>query len=1059
MESIAATPSPLSRALDTINRLKAQLAAQRTDAPVAVVGVGLRFPGGIDTIDAYWQALAERRDLVRELPPARRAPFGAAWDAVPHKAGFLDEITGFDAGFFGISPREARAMDPQHRLLLEVAWEALEHAALPPDQLRGTRTGLYIGITGQSDYRDWQPGEPDAYWATGNGHCFAAGRLAYAMGFHGPAIAVDTACSSGLVAVHLAAQALRRGECEVAIAGGVNLILSPRSTRLMQETRALSPDGLCRTFDARANGYTRGEGCGVVVLKKLDAARRDGDRVLAVIHGSAINQDGRSSGFTAPNVLAQISLIEAALADASATPADIGLVEAHGTGTSLGDPIEIEAIACALGRKNGGAPLYVGSAKTNLGHLEAAAGLAGLIKAIACCAHGAIPALVHFETLNPRIDLSGTAIAMPTALTAWQPAMGKLAGVSAFGISGTNAHVIVGPGEPRPVDRPVDRVEVAGFELAARTPSALRAMAARDAAWLAGATDDAYAAYAYTATYGRARHAVRAWVAAADRGSAIAALRRIADGAPVQAPVCAPVRADEAPAMPRQVIGVPSYPWERERHAPEAAVASPIAEAAVANPAAIIAADDAMTRVRGHVAAMLGYASAAGVDDDASLFDLGMDSLMAVDLAHALSVAFGKQISLDRVFEHASVRALTALVDDDPAEIAPAEIASAEIASIVEAPVVDITPRLASVPAARRVGFLFSCQGGQHFGMGRELYDTEPVFRDYLDRCDRILAPLLGGSLVDVMLRGDDPDAIHETRVTQPALVALELALAELWRARGVEAAAVIGHSLGEVAAAIYAGVLELDAGLTLVAHRARLMQSTAPGAMLAVSATLAEVTAQLAGTALDVAAINGPAAIVVSGDRAEVDALAARLAALGIQARAVAVTIASHSRLMAPIADDFRAAIAGFSYTAPRMPIIGNLAANLAGNLAANLAGNLAGNLAANLAGNLAGRTHDADYWCRHLVEPVRFTDGLAALAGLGCDAYLELGPGAALLKLAATAGRMPPGGGAPSLKRGTSDRAAIEAAAAIVGGLAPITQLRPRPAPISLQFTAEAA
>ena len=1009
MESLA-SPTPLSRALDTINRLKAQLERQRADQPVAVVGVGLRFPGGIDTLDAYWDALATQRDLVREIPDARRAPFGAAWDQVPHKAGFLDEVTGFDAGFFGISPREARAMDPQHRLLLEVAWEALEHAALPPDQLRGSRTGLYIGITGQSDYRDWQSGEPDAYWATGNGHCFAAGRLAYAMGFQGPAMAVDTACSSGLVAVHLASQALRRGECEVAVAGGVNLILSPRSTRLMQETRALSPDGLCRTFDARANGYTRGEGCGVVVLKRLDAARRDGDRVLAVLHGSAINQDGRSSGFTAPNVLAQIALIEAALADAGKTPADIGVVEAHGTGTSLGDPIEMEAIAAALGRKNGGAPLYVGSAKTNLGHLEAAAGLAGLLKVIACCTHGQIPALVHFDTLNPRIDLSGTQIRLPTQLVPWTPgAIGRYAGVSAFGISGTNAHVIVGPAEPDA--RAVEGVAVRGFELTARTPGALRVLAARYAACLAALADDAYAAFAYTATAGRARHAVRAWIAATDRTTALTALAALAGGAHVAAGEGA-IAGD----LPRQVVALPSYPWEREHHAPDAAVASPIAAPpalavvasvtalAVVAPIAAPRAGDALAEVGARVAAVLGHAGARELDVDASLFDLGLDSLMAVDLAGALSAAFGCTLALDDVFAHPTVRALAARV---AAPVADVVVTAAPVAAAAEAP---------RAGTARRVAFLFSCQGGQHFGMGRELYDTEPVFRAYLDDCDRILAPLIGGSLIDLLFSGADPDAIHETRVTQPALVAFELALAALWRARGVTASAVIGHSLGEVAAAIYAGVLDLEAGLTLVAHRARLMQATAPGAMLAVTASLPEVTAWLAGTTIDVAAINGPAAIVVSGDRGEVDALAAKLAARGVTVRPVAVTIASHSRLMSPILGELRAAIAGLASHAPRLPIIANLTGQLA----------------------VAGE-HDADYWCRHVREPVRFVDGLAALTALDIEVCLEIGPGAALIKLVEAAGRMPVGGGTASLRRGASDRASLAAATAIVAPVLP--------------------
>ncbi|WP_462203176.1 beta-ketoacyl [acyl carrier protein] synthase domain-containing protein, partial [Frankia sp. CcWB3] len=444
------TPTPLTRALETIRNLRAQLDAQTGRAPLAVVGVGLRLPGGIADLDAYWDVLAAGGDLVRPMPAARKGPFSAAWEGLPQRGGFLDEVLDFDADFFGISPREARGLDPQHRLLLEVAWEAMENAALPPDRLTGARTGLYVGITGQ-DYRDWQAGEPDAYWATGNGHCFAAGRLAYTIGLTGPALAVDTACSSSLVAVHLASQALRRGECDVALVGGVNLVLSPRSTRLVAQTRSLAPDGLCKAFDARANGFTRGEGCGVVVLKRPDHAERDGDRIHAVLHGSAVNSDGRSSGFTAPNVLAQVGLVEAALADAGLTPTDIGLVEAHGTGTALGDPIEMESLVTVLGRRNGGAPLRVGSVKTNIGHLEAAAGIAGLLKVILCLQRRAVPPLVHFTTLNPRIDLDGTGITLPRDLQQWGPADGgRCAGVSSFGMSGTNAHLILGPAGDAP---------------------------------------------------------------------------------------------------------------------------------------------------------------------------------------------------------------------------------------------------------------------------------------------------------------------------------------------------------------------------------------------------------------------------------------------------------------------------------------------------------------------------------------------------------------------------------------------------------------------------------
>lgn len=579
------TATPLSRAMDTIKKLRAELEEAKAGSagghggPLAVVGVGLRLPGGIADLDGYWTALSEGRDLVRPMPAHRKEPFAADWESLPHRGGHLDDVLGFDAAFFGISPREARSLDPQHRLLLEVAWEALEDAALPPRALAeaGRRTGLYVGVTGQ-DYRDWQPaGQEDAYWLTGNGHCFAAGRLAYTMGLMGPAVAVDTACSSSLTAVHLAGQALRRDECDVALAGGVNLILSPRSTRLIQQTNSLAPDGLCKTFDARANGFTRGEGCGVVVLKRLADARRDGDRIHAVIRGSALNQDGRSSGFTAPNVRAQISLIRAALDDAGLTPDAIGAVEAHGTGTALGDPIEVEAIVTALDRSAGGAPLRIGSVKTSLGHLEAASGIAGLIRGVLSVKRRAIPPVVHLRTLNPRIDLDGTGIEIPRETVTWdagESGPGSCLGVSSFGMSGTNAHVVLGPPTAAELAASPAVSSVPGFELSARSEEALRAWAGRLADGLEGLPSEAYGAFAYTVTHGRARHDVRAVVDAGNPESATRALRELAAGGTPEG-VRLSQGAPDAPAdpatveLPRAVADLPAYPWERVRYAPE----------------------------------------------------------------------------------------------------------------------------------------------------------------------------------------------------------------------------------------------------------------------------------------------------------------------------------------------------------------------------------------------------------------------------------------------------------------------------------------------------------
>ncbi|MFE3461855.1 SDR family NAD(P)-dependent oxidoreductase [Nocardiopsis aegyptia] len=596
-------PTPLSRAMDTIRQLKAQLARAGGHQPIAVVGAGLRLPGGVRDLDGLWDLVSSGRDAVGPVPPSRREPFAQGWDSTVDRAGFLDEALDFDAAFFGISPREARAMDPQHRLLLEVAWEALENAAMPADRLGEARTGVYVGVTGsQEDYRDWSGGEADAYWSTGSGHCFAAGRVSYALGLTGPAVAVDTACSSSLVAMHQAAQALRTGECDVALAGGVSVIMSPRSTRVIQQTGSLAPDGRCKAFDARANGFGRGEGCGVVVLKRLDRAVAEGDRILAVLRGSAVNQDGRSSGFTAPNVLAQVDVIRQALADAELTPADVGLVETHGTGTSLGDPIEMEALAEALARHNGGAPLRVGALKNNIGHLEAAAGIAGVLKAIAGLRQGAVAPLANFTTLNPRVDIEGTGIVLPTEVLPWETdGAGAHAGISSFGMSGTNAHVILGPAEPE-AERAGAPGVVPGFELAAATEGALRDLAARVVTEVPG--DPAgYAAFAYTLTVGRFRHRVRARVRATGREAAVEALRALAEGrdSPLVEVVDDPgaTTAPELAGLPRAVADLPAYPWQRERHAPTAA-APAAGTAAAADPAAEPAGQDAVAPVPAH---------------------------------------------------------------------------------------------------------------------------------------------------------------------------------------------------------------------------------------------------------------------------------------------------------------------------------------------------------------------------------------------------------------------------------------------------------------------------
>ncbi|WP_205660886.1 polyketide synthase [Amycolatopsis vastitatis] len=537
---------PLRRAMETIRALRADLAAARGATQVAVVGMSLRAPGGLHDRTAFWAALAEGRDLTGPLPGDRAAAFPGQWDRFPTRGGYLEDAFGFEPKFFGLSTPEARAMDPQHRLLLEGTWLAFEDAGITPGSVAAS-TGVYVGITGQ-DYRDWA-NAPSASWTIGNGHCFAAGRIANVLGFGGPALAVDTACSSSLTALHTACRALAAGDCDVAVVGGANLVLSPRSTREISRTGALSADGRCRPFDARANGFVRGEGCGVFVLKRLADAHRDADRVLAVVRATGLNQDGRGTGFTAPNVHAQSSLVESVLADAGLQPTDIGYVEAHGTGTPLGDPIEMEALVAALRKPSH--PVFVGSVKGNLGHAEAAAGALGMIKAIMCLRERAIPPQHGFTALNPRIDLAGTGITVPTKMTPWTT--GTHAAVSSFGASGTNAHVVIGLDEPRPAPA----ASPTGFLISAAGEPALRALAA---AYADVVSDVDYAGFCHTTTFGRTRLSCARWVSAGDTSSARDALAAVASGHEHPA-VGEP---GTVPELPRHVVDLPGYPWQRK---------------------------------------------------------------------------------------------------------------------------------------------------------------------------------------------------------------------------------------------------------------------------------------------------------------------------------------------------------------------------------------------------------------------------------------------------------------------------------------------------------------
>jgi acyl transferase domain-containing protein len=534
--------SPLKRAFLALEKAQQRVAAleKASREPIAVIGIGCRVPGADDP-DAFWRLMRDGIDAI-SMVPADRFDIDAFFDPDPETpggiatrhGGFLRDIDQFDSGFFGIAPREARGMDPQQRLLLEVSWEALEHAGQAPSRLEHSKTGVYLGLC-SSDYAYLQVnsgdlGLLDAHYASGIAHSVATGRLSYLLGLQGPSLTVDTACSSSLVAVHLACQALRTGDCRMALAGGVNLMLGPELFIALSHSRMLAPDGRCKTFSAAADGFSRGEGCGIVVLKRLVDAKADGDRILAVIHGTAVNQDGPSSALTAPNGPAQEDVIRAALARAGLKPRVVGYIEAHGTGTQLGDPLEIQALSGVFrADRDPATPLVIGSVKTNVGHLEAAAGVTGLIKLILALRHKEIPPHLHMTAPNSHIDWTAMPLKVAEAVMPWKPIDGRrIGGVSAFGFSGTNAHVIVeeAPTEtpPRAPAMPTAHL----FVLSARDAAALAVHAARCAAAIAGHEDRDLADICHTANFGRSHFAERATIIArtvdelADRLSALA---------------------------------------------------------------------------------------------------------------------------------------------------------------------------------------------------------------------------------------------------------------------------------------------------------------------------------------------------------------------------------------------------------------------------------------------------------------------------------------------------------------------------------------------------------
>ena len=808
---------------------------------IAIVGMACRLPGGASTPEAFWELLDGGVDAIREVP-AERWDVAALYDPDPDRpgtmstrwGGFIDGCDRFDPGFFGISPREAQTMDPQQRLLLEVSWEALERSGISADRLHASPSGVFVGLC-NSDYMQLLLSRDrdtiDTYLASGTAFSVASGRIAYLLGLQGPAISVDTACSSSLVAVHLACQSLRVGECRLALAGGVNLMLAPETTIALSKGHMMAPDGRCKTFDAAADGFVRGEGCGVVVLKRLSDAEADGDRILAVIRGSAINQDGRSSGLTAPNGPSQEAVIRAALAMAAIEPGDVGYVEAHGTGTSLGDPIELRALGAVLAAgRPADRPLLVGSVKTNIGHLESAAGVAGLIKTVLALEHEAIPPHLHFHTPNPHVTWEGVPVEVPTRRRPWpRDGRRRVAGVSSFGFSGTNAHVVL---EEAPLQEPtanhVDRPAHV-LALSARSEAALVDLARLHGANFRAHGEMPLADVCFTAAAGRAQFAHRLAVTGATTEQVASALEAFVAGQAGSG-----IIRSEAPAEPPEVV------------------------------------------------------------------------------------------------------------------------------------------------------FLFTGQGAQYVGMARQLYETQPAFKRALDRVDTVMRSGLPVPLLSVLF--DETvghGRIDETAFTQPALFAVEYALAELWRAWGIEPALVVGHSVGEFAAACVAGVMSLEDAARLIVSRGRLMQALPDGGqMAAVFAPSSAVEPALAARrgGVSVAAINGPESLVISGVREDVEAIRAALAKRGMKSHSLGVSRAFHSPLMAPMLDAFRRVAQTVTFSAPRIGFVSSLTG-----------------------GFLApGEVPDADYWCRHVMEPVRFAASMATVFERGHRMFLEIGPHPTLLGMA---------------------------------------------------------
>lgn len=798
--------------------------------PVAVIGVGCRFPGDIDGPERLWDFLTEKKCAITAYPDRGFTNAGTFAES----GGFLKDVAGFDNRFFDIPPDEALRMDPQQRLLLEVSWEALEHAGIIPESLRLSRTGVFVGVSSTAYVRlvSASAQQKSTIWDnTGGSSSIIANRISYFLDIQGPSIVIDTACSSSLVAVHLACRSLSTWDCDIALVGGTNVLISPEPWGGFREAGILSQTGCCHAFDKSADGMVRGEGCGVIVLQRLSDARLEGRRILAILTGSAVNQDGKSNGIMAPNPSAQIGVLENACKSARVDPLEIGYVEAHGTGTSLGDRIEAHALGMVFGRKRpGSGPLMIGSIKPNIGHLEGAAGIAGLIKAVLMVERGSLLPSGGFTEPNPAIPFTELGLRVVDELQEWPVVAGRprRAGVSSFGFGGTNAHVIVEEAGSVGADTVSGRADVGG-----------------------------------------SGGGVVAWVISGKTASALAA---------------------QAGRLGRYVRARPA--------------------------------------------------------------------LDVVDVGYSL-------VSTRSVFDHRAV-----VVGQTRDELL-AGLAGV-VAGRPEAGVVCGVGK-----PAGKTAFVFAGQGSQWLGMGSELYAAYPVFAEALDAVVDELDRHLRYPLRDVIW-GHDQDLLNTTEFAQPALFAVEVALYRLLMSWGVRPGLVLGHSVGELAAAHVAGALCLPDAAMLVAARGRLMQALpAGGAMFAVQAREDEVAPML-GHDVSIAAVNGPASVVISGAHDAVSAIADRLRGQGRRVHRLAVSHAFHSALMEPMIAEFTAVAAELSVGLPTIPVISNVTGQL-----------------------VADDFASADYWARHIRAVVRFGDSVRSAHCAGASRFIEVGPGGGLTSL----------------------------------------------------------